>query len=177
VGSAGLFINVPNTRLRRLSLSGIILNPKGVGDKSPAVRRFEVGDEVTFAMEIYNARLDPATHLPNLEESIQLYRDAQQVLAFNRPFGNGEPSESKRVSLAGTLTLGPELEPGDYALEITVTDKLAPKKYATASQWVDFEIAVGGQNPTPTPPPGPGPRTDTLTRPSPAVLRTFRATL
>jgi len=140
VGSAGLFIDVPSTRLRRLRLSGIILNPKGVGDRSPAVRRFQVGDEVPFAMEIYNARLDPATHLPNLEESIQLYRDTQQVLSFNRPFGDGEP---KRLSLAGTLRLGPELEPGDYALEITVTDKLAGKKHATASQWIDFEIAGG----------------------------------
>jgi VWFA-related protein len=156
VGSAGLFIDVPSTRLRRLRLSGIILNPKGVGDKSPAVRCFEVGDEVPFAMEIYNARLDPATHLPNLEESIQLYRDTQQVLAFNRPFGDGEPSESKRLSLAGTLRLGPELEPGDYALEITVTDRLARKKHATASQWIDFEIAVGGQQPAPAPPTPPG---------------------
>jgi VWFA-related protein len=162
VGSAGLFINVPNTRLRRLRLSGIILNPKGVGDKSPAVRRFEVGDEVTFAMEIYNARLDPATHLPNLEESIQLYRDTQQVLAFNRPFGEGEALESKRLSLAGTLRLGPELEPGDYALEITVTDKLARKKYATASQWIDFEIAAGGQHPAPTPPTPPARTSDVL---------------
>ena len=162
VGSAGLFIDVPNTRLRRLRLSGIILNPKGVGDKSPAVRRFEVGDEVTFAMEIYNARVDPGTHHPNLEESIQLYRGAQQVLAFNRPFGDGEPSESKRLSLAGTLRLGPELEPGDYALEITVTDKLARKKYATASQWIDFEIAVGGQHPVPTPSTPPGRTSDVL---------------
>ncbi len=152
VGSAGLFIDVPSTRLRRLRLSGIILNPKGVGDKSPAVRRFEVGDEVPFAMEIYNARLDPALHHPNLEETIHLYRDTQQVLTFNRPFGDGEPSESKRLSLVGTLRLGPELEPGDYALEITVTDKLARKKYATASQWIDFEIAAGGQHPAPTPP-------------------------
>jgi len=152
VGSAGLFIDVPSTRLRRLRLSGIILNPKGVGDKSPAVRRFEVGDEVPFAMEIYNARLDPATHLPNLEESIQLYRETQQVLAFNKPFGDGEPSAPKRLPLAGTLRLGLELEPGDYALEITVTDKLAPKKHATASQWIDFEIAAGGQHLAPTPP-------------------------
>jgi hypothetical protein len=146
VGSAGLFINVPTTRLRKLRLSGIILNPQGVGDKSPAVRRFEAGDEVTFAMEIYNARLDSATHLPNLEESIQVYRDKQRVLALNRPFADGEPSQSKPLSLVGTLRLGPELEPGDYALEITLTDKLAGKKYATASRWVDFEIAVGGQH-------------------------------
>jgi VWFA-related protein len=152
VGSAGLFISVPNIRLRRLSLSGIILNPKGVGDKSPAVRRFEVGDEVAFAMEIYNARLDSATRLPNLEESIRLYRDTQQVLAIQRPFGDGAPSESKRLSLAGTLRLGPELEPGDYALEITVTDKLAPKKHSTAGQWVDFEIAPGGLHPAAAPP-------------------------
>jgi VWFA-related protein len=145
VGSAGLFIDVPNTRLRRLQLSGIILNPKGVGDKSPAVRRFELGDEVPFALEVYNARLDPANHHPNLEESIHLYRGTQQVLVFNRPFGDGEPSRSKRLSLVGTLTLGPGLELGDYALEITVTDKLAHKKYGTASQWIDFEIAAGGQ--------------------------------
>jgi len=162
VGSAGLFIDVPSSRLRRLRLSGIILNSKGVGDKSPAVRRFEVGDEVTFTMEIYNVRLDPATHLPNLEESVQLYRDTQQVLAFKRPFGGGEPSKSKQLSLVGTLRLGPELEPGDYALELAVTDKLARKKYATASQWVDFEITVGGQHTAPTPPAPPGRTSDAL---------------
>ncbi|MGA9056967.1 MAG: VWA domain-containing protein [Terriglobia bacterium] len=141
VGSASLFIDVPDTRKGRLALSGIILNARGEGEKSPAVRRFQLGDEVTYGVQVYNARLDRVTRLPDLEESIQIFRDERQVSAFNKAFDGNNQTDLRRLSLSGHLKLGPGLEPGDYVFQVIVTDKLAKPKYATASQWIDFEIA------------------------------------
>lgn len=40
------------------------------------------------------------------------------------------------------LTLGAALHPGEYVLQVVVTDKLAPKGCATISQSTDFEIRL-----------------------------------
>jgi hypothetical protein len=32
------------------------------------------------------------------------------------------------------------MTPGDYVLQVIVSDLLAGEKYATTSQWVDFQI-------------------------------------
>jgi VWFA-related protein len=141
VGSASLFIDVPDTRKGRLALSGIILNARGEGERSPAVRRFQLGDEVTYGVQVYNARLDRVTRVPDLEESIQIFRDERQVSAFNKAFDGNNRTDLRRLSLSGHLKLGPGLEPGDYVFQVIVTDKLAKPKCATASQWIDFEIA------------------------------------
>ncbi|MEK6286421.1 MAG: hypothetical protein AABO57_11820 [Acidobacteriota bacterium] len=39
-----------------------------------------------------------------------------------------------------TTRLGDDLAPGDYILQIIVTDKRAKEKYRWATQWMDFEI-------------------------------------
>ncbi len=140
VGSASLFIDVPDTHKGRLALSGIILNARGEGEKSPAVRRFQPGDEVTYGVRVYNARLDRVTRVPDLEESIQIFRDQRQVSAFNKAFDGNKQTDLRRLSLSGHVKLGSGLEPGDYVFQVVVTDKLAKPKYATASQWIDFEI-------------------------------------
>jgi hypothetical protein len=44
------------------------------------------------------------------------------------------------VEVEHRLTLGADLQPGEYVLQVLVTDKLAPKKSAPASQSTDFEI-------------------------------------
>ena len=42
--------------------------------------------------------------------------------------------------MGGRIVLPESLAPGDYSLQIIVTDKLASKKFKTASQWIDFEL-------------------------------------
>jgi len=32
------------------------------------------------------------------------------------------------------------MKPGDYVLQVIVTDKIAEEKYNVASQWMDFEV-------------------------------------
>jgi len=36
--------------------------------------------------------------------------------------------------------LGSEFPPGEYVLQVIITDKLAKEKQQIASQWIDFEI-------------------------------------
>ena len=42
--------------------------------------------------------------------------------------------------VGGSLLLGKELLPGEYTLQVTVTDKLAREESRIASQWIDFDI-------------------------------------
>ena len=51
----------------------------------------------------------------------------------------GQP-DPKRLIGGGSMKLGAQITPGDYILQVTVTDKLASEKYRTATQWMDFEI-------------------------------------
>jgi hypothetical protein len=41
---------------------------------------------------------------------------------------------------SGGMALGRNLAPGQYVLQVTVTDKLAPGKFSSATQSEDFEI-------------------------------------
>jgi hypothetical protein len=38
------------------------------------------------------------------------------------------------------MQLGAKISPGDYVLQVVVTDKLAKEKYRVATQAMDFEI-------------------------------------
>jgi hypothetical protein len=46
----------------------------------------------------------------------------------------------KRLPLAGAIQLGTSMAPGEYVLQIIVTDPLAKEKYRVTSQWIDFEV-------------------------------------
>jgi len=140
VGSASHFTEIPDLRRGRLTLSGIVLNPDTLGDKGPAVRRFQVGDRVSYELEIYNARRGTAGKPPDLESTIQILLDGHLVSTQNPGAISQVPWDSRRLVMSGELTLGPDMLPGDYALQVTVTDKLAARQYSVASQWIDFEI-------------------------------------
>src|SRR5205807_7529876 len=86
VGSAGQFIQIPNLQSGRLALSGVVLF-KDTNDQNkataapsapqqkkesdeissgPALSQFSKGSRILFGYSIYNAQIDPSTHLPRL---------------------------------------------------------------------------------------------------------------
>ncbi len=142
VGSASEFIEVPDLRQGRLTLSGIVLNQNTLGDKGPAVRRFQAGDRVSYELEIYNVRGSRAGQAPNLESRIEILRDGRLVSTQNPGAVSQVPWDSRRMVMSGELKLGPNMAPGDYVLQVTVTDNLEPKHPLSASQWIDFEIGL-----------------------------------
>ena len=160
VGSANQFIEVPDVKKERLTLSGIYLAeregagaaaaeaPKADGEgkiderdpqTGPAVRRFRPGALVEYGYEVYNARLDKATRRPQLQSQARLFRDNRPVFVGKVVGLNGR-ADSSRLTAFGRLQLGTNLTPGEYVLQVIVTDALAGAKSRVTSQWIEFEI-------------------------------------
>ncbi|HEY5884815.1 MAG TPA: VWA domain-containing protein [Pyrinomonadaceae bacterium] len=165
IGSAGQFIEVPDLRKNRLTLSGIvmrgvpletyqkqglqIINGNQSGKESsltdamagPAVRQFKSGMVMIYGFMIYNAQIDKATNQPQLHTQIRLFRNGELVFSGKElPLDTTGQLDLKRLTGAGALNLGTELSPGEYAFQIVVTDLKAKEKHRVATQWIDFEI-------------------------------------
>ena len=107
---------------------------------SPAVRQFKRGEVLQYGYVIYNAQVERATNKPHLLTQLKLFRDGQEVYAGKIvTLEPGYNPDLTRIKIGGALQLG-DLPPGDYYLQVIVTDPLAQAKYGTASQWIDFEI-------------------------------------
>jgi VWFA-related protein len=159
IGSANQFIEVPDLTKNNLVLSGIYLSgamPAQAGDTSansekktekpevtagPAVRRLRHGMVLSYSYSIHNARLDDSKR-PQLQTQMRLFRDAKEVFT-GKPlsFNPGQQTDMKNLDAGGRLIVGTSLTPGQYVLQVTVTDALAKdKRSSIASQWIDFEI-------------------------------------
>jgi VWFA-related protein len=170
VGSATQFIEVPDVNKNRLTLSGIVVSgydpsaapggaqkqqpPAGASSQSgdevvsdqdpqagPAVRKFKSGMLMNYGYAIYNARVDRASARPQLQTQMRMFRDGKQVFAGRvQSFDASGQTDLKRIAAGGALQLGKEMQPGEYVLQIVVTDLLAKDKYRTTTQWIDFEM-------------------------------------
>jgi VWFA-related protein len=118
---------------------------EGVGETDPqagpAVRKFRRGTILRYGYVIYNAQADKATMRPQLQTQIRVFRDGKQIFTGReQPFdATGQP-DFRRVIAGGAFQLGTEMIPGEYILQVIVTDPLAKEKYRVATQWIDFEI-------------------------------------
>lgn len=170
VGSANQFIEVPNLSKNRLTLSGLYLagntsqrpidaaaqaahvatpstavnaTEGGVAapdpQADPAVRRFRPGMIIDYGYEAYNVRLDRGTRRAQLQTLVRLFRENQQVFSSQVLNVVGQP-DAKRVVAIGHLKLGQNLTPGDYILQVIVTDVAEKQKPRVTSQWIPFEI-------------------------------------
>ena len=148
VGSSSQFVEVPDMKKRRLEISGILLGATESDDlsgvdpaNSAAVRQFRQGDNMRYSFVIYNSLVDEATSRLQLQTQVRVFRDGQPVFTGKqRPFMVDNPPDMMRLSAASSIKLGAEMTPGDYVLQVIVTDLLAGDKYNVASRWVDFKI-------------------------------------
>ena len=108
---------------------------------SAAVRHFRTGTLIRYAFVIYNAHVESATHQPQLQVQARLFRNAQPVFTGKvQPFVLNNPPDLGRLSANSTIRLGADLVPGEYVLQLIVTDMLANEKHRTATEWIDFEL-------------------------------------
>jgi VWFA-related protein len=166
VGSASQFVEVPDIKKNRLTLSGILVkgippqnllkDVRNAGDQgenaddtidesdpnaSPAVRQFKSGLIMIYGFVIYNAQIDKATGKPQLQTQMKLFRDGREAFTGKEvAFDAGSQSDLKRLSATGAIQLGSQLQPGEYTCQVIVTDLLRKDKYRVTNQWIDFEI-------------------------------------
>jgi hypothetical protein len=108
---------------------------------SPAVRRLHPGMTLNYAYSIYNAASDKQTHRTQLQTQVRLFRGTQLVYTGKVVSLDGDqPANLKPIAAAGTVQLGVNEKPGDYFLQVIVTDLLADQKHNTTTSWIDFEI-------------------------------------
>lgn len=159
VGSASQFIEVPDLKKNRLTLSGIVLenmeleawkqranggagaeaagsNPIG----STAQRQFKVGTVLNYGGEIFNSRM-VGGKIAGVSYRPRVFRDGKLVfegaaLPAIESIANGKT----RADYTGSISLGTEMEPGDYVLQIVAADESPNKKKRIATQFVQFEI-------------------------------------
>lgn len=105
----------------------------------PAVRRFRSGMVIDYGYEAYNVQLDRATGRAQLQTQVRLFRENQQVYTTQMRNLAGQMS-AKRLTARGRLQLGQDLKPGDYILQVIVTDVAAKDKRRVATQWISFEV-------------------------------------
>lgn len=107
----------------------------------PALRRLHERAYLEFAYIIYNAQLDKATALPQLTTQVRLFRDGQPVFEGQpQPINVTHTGDLRRLAINGRLHLGTNLTPGQYIIQVVVTDALADAKHRVATQWSDLEI-------------------------------------
>ena len=147
LGAASEVVVVPDLKAGRLALSGILVH--GAAGQAPAdgsdgtqalVGRVKPGGSFDYAFQILNARRDPATQRPRLQTQVRLWRGGKAVYEGPRTPLSLEGPGGERVAAGGRLDLGASLEPGDYGLQVIVTDTLAPSARSVATQWARLEV-------------------------------------
>lgn len=157
IGSASQFIEVPDLKKGRLTLSSIVLDSMTRdewaqrSDASPAravtdamsdtaLRRIVAGSVLQYGFEVYNSKLDAAKR-SQITLAIRIFRDAKPIYdGPAKPADLTNQSDPQRLKIVGTLSLGAELAPGDYILQVVITDPLAKDKQRVATSWVGFEL-------------------------------------
>lgn len=157
VGSASEFIQVPDVKKNQLIASSIVIqtlteeewkkfidptvsqvqsNPMA----DTALRRTKVGSVMRYGYEIYNAKLDPSK-LPHLTTKIRVFHDGKIILDGQQtPFDLRGQTDMEHLKTAGAIAIGEKMPPGDYILQVIVTDPLAKVKQQIATQVVQFEV-------------------------------------
>lgn len=144
IGSAAQFVDVPDLSKKRLAVSGIVLGTmagfsgRDVNEiiESPATRNFEPNSDLHFAFVTYNA-----ASTSNLVMEAILFRDGKHIYSGpETPIQFGNQTDPSRLLVNGSVRLESHLEPGNYYLQVVITDKNAKGKAAPVVQWTDFEI-------------------------------------
>jgi VWFA-related protein len=159
LGSAGDFVEVPDLKKSNFFMSGLItttvtndgkpLLPKNrpvdaaftpvFTNSIPSIRQYLPGSVLAYSYNIYNAKLDSSTNQPKLTRQIRVFKNGKLMIEGKETpveIAAAQPDAS-RLESYGFMKLNPDIEAGEYFLQIIVRDTIAKK---TASQWVDFEI-------------------------------------
>ena len=105
------------------------------------MRQFKPGIVIEYAFFIFNPKLDKASARPQITTQVKLFRDVKEIFSGKElPYDSSGQVDLQRLPSGGALQLASSTEPGDYVLQVIVTDSLADKKHRIATQWMDFQI-------------------------------------
>ena len=108
--------------------------------RNPAVRSYLAGEGFDYLVFAYNAKKNKK-EAPDLESQVILYKDDEELTRGSIiPVSLDDVSDYFRIPISRRIFFKDNMEPGQYVLQLTVTDKKAKKKHSIATQAVNFEI-------------------------------------
>jgi VWFA-related protein len=152
-GSASTFVEIPDYNRAGIALSSVQLYDSDakrneeltragvLGAGSPVTRVFAPGAVLKYDYTVYGLLIDGQTGKPKLDVAVRLFRGPEQIYT-GQPIALAiaDGNSTAAVHAAGEIKLPETLPPGDYALELSVHDRLEKKQSRGASQWVDFTL-------------------------------------
>jgi hypothetical protein len=141
-GSSAQFVFIPDLKNKQLAMSDLTLATEAFvkaqsASGTPALRVMKPGDTMIYGAYLYNAKGEK----PNMEVQVILYRDGKAVFTGKKtPFQPQDHVDGKPLGLSGSLSIGTNLTPGEYLLQVAVRDVDASKKFQFAVKTADFEI-------------------------------------
>ena len=149
LGSAVQFVEIPNVKLGSLAMSGLVLRgetPAGATgpadpDAAPDVRIFKAGGRYTFSYAVFGV-LAGKDKQSVLEVHTRIFAEGRVVFDGQpKRVTFGEVPANARRQVTGQLNPEPLMASGDYILQVTVRDLLAPAgETRTATQFTDFHL-------------------------------------
>jgi hypothetical protein len=138
IGTAAQFIDMPDLRQNRFAIGGLLLTGDGMLD--PTARSFHQGDTLVFGFSSINEVT--ADRKASLEMQTKVLSGTRTLLEGALfPIAFEEAPRGTHRQISGKLTLNDRVPPGDYLLQVTVRDVLAPaSRPNTSVQVIDFQV-------------------------------------
>lgn len=158
IGSAGDYVEIPNVAKAGFFINAFVTTAAADGNKplepgsrplnegfapvfqteAASTRQYRAGEPIPYIYDIYNAKADETTGRPSLSFRLLLYKDGVLRGSFPDKKVDLLPgSGGVKIEDYGFLRLRKDIEPGEYILQLVVTDNVAGK---VSSQWIDFEV-------------------------------------
>lgn len=144
IGSAGQYMDIPNLKKGRLTLTSVFVDEASTAPEStrfqgimPAKRQFHPGSVLEFFAILDNVRAKPGAGSEDMDVQVRVLREGQTV--FSGPAQLTALEGEKEWAVRGKLRLKETLPWGDYYLQVVATDH-AVKRNNLASTWTDFEL-------------------------------------
>jgi hypothetical protein len=145
LGSAYSFLNVPDFNKPELTLSSLELSATKSSPHSDysSWAQFAPGATLGFQCDVFGVRnaAEPRRE-PRVEMEVRLFRDGVTEPVFDSSISPVSVKTLAKNYLDGQMRLGKEIEPGNYTIQLTVYDRLAPQKKQAATQWANLTIVA-----------------------------------
>jgi VWFA-related protein len=135
VGSAYMFLTVPDFNRPGMSLSSLVLGDPAGSEAQVASRRFAAGAQLSYGCQLFGVETNPD---PAIEIEVKLFHQGQQVYG-SQPMRLRIPAGIKEIPVTGKLNLTSQFTPGEYAMEFIAHDRQAS---IDRRAWMDFSIAA-----------------------------------
>jgi VWFA-related protein len=130
IGTASQFVLAPDLSKGKLVLSSLLVasGTASTDRMRLATRLFQPGEDVAYSLQVLNPKPDS-----KLTIQVRLFEEGKALFE-----GAPMPIADPRAA-SGVIRLGNKMKPGDYSLQVVITDSSGPKP-RRLSQWTDLHV-------------------------------------